>query len=300
MHERLARSGDGALLFHYPEYDSLPAGDRDAIDALVSTVRVAAGEMVFRRGDPGDAMFVVKSGRFRVTGATPSGAEVTSRGDRPPGLGRRDGRPHRTAPVRVPDGRDGRRARPPAPLRLRRARPPLSRGRIPSHGRHRPAPSANPAPPRLGGALRHHRARGVPRAGGGRRVAARERRRGPHPAGRGERRDVRRRHRPLPDDREGPGRRGRRRPGDRRLQHARRAGPPDGNASLGHRPRAPRQRGDPARPRRLPGLRPPPSRGSAEGRVDRGRAPDERQRSRGFAPPLPPPRRPASPSPSSR
>ena len=74
---KLARSGDGALLFHYPEYDSLPAGDRAAIDALVSTIRVVAGETVFRRGDPGDAMFVVKSGRFRVTGATPSGAEVT-------------------------------------------------------------------------------------------------------------------------------------------------------------------------------------------------------------------------------
>jgi predicted acylesterase/phospholipase RssA/CRP-like cAMP-binding protein len=77
MHERLARSGDGALLFHYPEYDALPAGDRDAIDALVSTARVAAGETVFRRGDSGDAMFVVKSGRFRVTGATPAGAELT-------------------------------------------------------------------------------------------------------------------------------------------------------------------------------------------------------------------------------
>ena len=77
MHERLTRSGDGALLFHYPEYDSLPSGDRDAIDTLVSTVRVGAGEVVFRLGDPGDAMFVVKSGLFRVTGAMPSGAEVT-------------------------------------------------------------------------------------------------------------------------------------------------------------------------------------------------------------------------------
>ncbi|MBK8598948.1 MAG: cyclic nucleotide-binding domain-containing protein [Holophagales bacterium] len=77
MHERLAASGDGALLFHYPEYDSLPAADRAAIDALVSTVSLAAGEEVFHRGDPGDAMFVVKTGRFRVTGATPSGAEVT-------------------------------------------------------------------------------------------------------------------------------------------------------------------------------------------------------------------------------
>lgn len=77
MHERSIRSGNGALLFHYPEYDSLPEADREAIDALVSSVPVAAGETVFRRGDPGDAMFVVRSGRFRVTGATPSGAEVT-------------------------------------------------------------------------------------------------------------------------------------------------------------------------------------------------------------------------------
>jgi predicted acylesterase/phospholipase RssA/CRP-like cAMP-binding protein len=77
MHEQLARSGDGAPLFRYPEYDALPVGDRETIDALVSTVRVSAGETVFRRGDPGDAMFVVKSGRFRVTGAAPSGAELT-------------------------------------------------------------------------------------------------------------------------------------------------------------------------------------------------------------------------------
>jgi len=77
MHERLARPRDGSLLFDYPEYDSLPEADRDAIDALVSIVAVPAGDVVFRRGDPGDALFVVRSGRFRVTGATPSGAEVT-------------------------------------------------------------------------------------------------------------------------------------------------------------------------------------------------------------------------------
>ena len=77
MNERFARPGDGGLLFDYPEYDSLPPGDRAAIDALVSEVSVSAGETVFRRGDEGDALYVVRSGRFRVTGATPSGAEVT-------------------------------------------------------------------------------------------------------------------------------------------------------------------------------------------------------------------------------
>ena len=77
MNERLARPGDGGLLFDYPEYDTLPPGDRAAIDALVSEVSVSAGETVFRRGDEGDALYVVRSGRFRVTGATPSGAELT-------------------------------------------------------------------------------------------------------------------------------------------------------------------------------------------------------------------------------
>ena len=77
MNERLARPGDGSLLFAYPEYDTLPATDRAAIDALVSEVTMSAGETVFRRGDAGDALFVVRSGRFRITGATPSGAEVT-------------------------------------------------------------------------------------------------------------------------------------------------------------------------------------------------------------------------------
>ena len=36
-----------------------------------------AASQAFRRGDPGDALFVVKSGRLRVTGAGPSGTEVT-------------------------------------------------------------------------------------------------------------------------------------------------------------------------------------------------------------------------------
>ena len=76
MHTRAARSGDGAVLFDYPEYDALPDADRAEVDALVSGVRVAAGEVLFRRGDPGDALFVVKSGRLLVTGAGPAGTEV--------------------------------------------------------------------------------------------------------------------------------------------------------------------------------------------------------------------------------
>ncbi|HMM34688.1 MAG TPA: cyclic nucleotide-binding domain-containing protein, partial [Thermoanaerobaculia bacterium] len=76
MHERAARPGDGASLFRFPEYDALPPEDRATVDALVSRVRVPAGETVFRRGEPGDAMFVVSAGRLRVTGTTPSGAEV--------------------------------------------------------------------------------------------------------------------------------------------------------------------------------------------------------------------------------
>ena len=44
MHAKAARSGDGAVLFDYPEYDALPDADRAEVDALVSGVRVAAGE----------------------------------------------------------------------------------------------------------------------------------------------------------------------------------------------------------------------------------------------------------------
>ena len=227
MHERLARSGDGALLFHYPEYDSLPAGDRDAIDALVSTVRVAAGETVFRRGDPGDAMFVVKSGRFRVTGATPSGAEVTL-GE----IGPRDwagemavltGQPRSATLTAVTDGELVR----------------LLRSGFDELARLYPE-VASRLTAEIGPRLRRTQLLRVweelfgitdPAAfrelEDGRRVAARERRRGPHPAGGGERRDVRRRHRAFPDRREGSGRRRGRRSGDRRLQHARRAGAPE-------------------------------------------------------------------------
>ena len=77
MHERAARPGDGASLFRSPEYDALPAEDRATVDALVSTLHVPAGSTVFRQGEPGDAMFVVTGGLFRVTGTTPAGAEVT-------------------------------------------------------------------------------------------------------------------------------------------------------------------------------------------------------------------------------
>ena len=54
MHERAARPGDGASLFDSPEYDALPAEDRAAVDALVSTVRVVADETLFRQGEPGE------------------------------------------------------------------------------------------------------------------------------------------------------------------------------------------------------------------------------------------------------
>ncbi len=77
MHERAARPGDGASLFDSPEYDALPEADRAAVDALVSAVRVVADETLFRQGEPGDAMYVVVEGRFRVAGATASGTEVT-------------------------------------------------------------------------------------------------------------------------------------------------------------------------------------------------------------------------------
>ncbi len=76
MHDQAVREGAGALLFDPDEYDLLSAGERAAIDSVASRVRVRAGENVFRRGEPGDAMYVVSRGRFRVTGATPSGAEV--------------------------------------------------------------------------------------------------------------------------------------------------------------------------------------------------------------------------------
>jgi predicted acylesterase/phospholipase RssA/CRP-like cAMP-binding protein len=65
----------GALLFAGAEYDALGADERAALDALFETVRVAAGALLFRRGDPGDCMYVIRRGRFRVTGATPAGAE---------------------------------------------------------------------------------------------------------------------------------------------------------------------------------------------------------------------------------
>lgn len=76
MHEKAVRDGAASLLFDPAEFAVFSGAERAAIDNVASRVRFRAGETVFRRGEPGDAMYVVSSGRFRVTGATPSGAEV--------------------------------------------------------------------------------------------------------------------------------------------------------------------------------------------------------------------------------
>lgn len=77
MHERAGLEKYASLLFDPDEHAALSEDERIAVDAAACRVRVRAGETVFRHGDPGDALFVVASGRFRVTGTTRSGAEVT-------------------------------------------------------------------------------------------------------------------------------------------------------------------------------------------------------------------------------
>lgn len=76
MHDRAGHGESGSLLLDADELATLSVDERTAVEAAVSRIRVRAGETVFRRGEPGDALYVVARGRFRVTGATPSGAEV--------------------------------------------------------------------------------------------------------------------------------------------------------------------------------------------------------------------------------
>ncbi len=58
------------FLAHVPLFMGLEAPLRESLAAKVHGVALAAGEWLFREGDPGDAMFIVRAGRLEVVDET--------------------------------------------------------------------------------------------------------------------------------------------------------------------------------------------------------------------------------------
>lgn len=65
------------LIAGLPLLARLPQDDVRALARCASVQRSAAGTVLFREGDDGDALYVVAEGELRVVVASPSGEEVT-------------------------------------------------------------------------------------------------------------------------------------------------------------------------------------------------------------------------------
>src|SRR5436305_14464721 len=57
-------------------FSSLTPEELDGLATASAFLRLAAGDVLFREGDPGDALFVVIAGRMRVHVNTPTGPVV--------------------------------------------------------------------------------------------------------------------------------------------------------------------------------------------------------------------------------
>jgi CRP-like cAMP-binding protein len=57
-------------------FGSLTEAEIDRLAAFGSTVKLAAGQLIFQKGDPGDSLAVVVSGRVRIGTVTPEGREA--------------------------------------------------------------------------------------------------------------------------------------------------------------------------------------------------------------------------------
>lgn len=69
--------GSREVLVNSALFQGLPAAVISAIAAAMHPVEFTAGQLIFSRGDPGDAIYVVLSGRVRLSILTPDGAELS-------------------------------------------------------------------------------------------------------------------------------------------------------------------------------------------------------------------------------
>jgi CRP/FNR family cyclic AMP-dependent transcriptional regulator len=67
------------LAVEFPLLDALGPVDRAALEARLRVVRYRRGQAVFNDGDPGDHLYLVRSGRFDVQFSTAAGVTVVVR-----------------------------------------------------------------------------------------------------------------------------------------------------------------------------------------------------------------------------
>jgi len=65
-----------AALERVPLFCDLPADQLERLSAGLRTRRHARGEAIFHRGDPGDALYIVLSGRVKISSPSDSGVEA--------------------------------------------------------------------------------------------------------------------------------------------------------------------------------------------------------------------------------
>jgi hypothetical protein len=71
-----AGSGAGASLARSPLFSGVPREELASLLTLVSPIKVSAGSAVVREGDPGDSLFLVVSGKLRVSTRVEDGEDV--------------------------------------------------------------------------------------------------------------------------------------------------------------------------------------------------------------------------------
>ncbi|MDQ6603026.1 MAG: DUF1003 domain-containing protein [Chloroflexota bacterium] len=74
---------DTALLANIPFFQSLDDDERAAIAQVLEEVRVPAGQTVFELGDPGDALYVIRSGEVEVSIKDDTGTRIVLEVDGP-------------------------------------------------------------------------------------------------------------------------------------------------------------------------------------------------------------------------
>ncbi len=74
---------DAALLANIPFFQTLDDNEREAIAHVLEEVRIAAGHVVFELGDPGDALYVIRTGIVEVFIKDDTGTRIVLEVDGP-------------------------------------------------------------------------------------------------------------------------------------------------------------------------------------------------------------------------
>jgi CRP/FNR family transcriptional regulator len=63
------------VLRHNPLFAALSEDDERTLAAGITTVRLDRGQVLFNEGDPGDKLYIIQSGKIKLTKAAPDGRE---------------------------------------------------------------------------------------------------------------------------------------------------------------------------------------------------------------------------------